>query len=103
MTPPVRLIAWATAAAGEIVPTFVDRLCYMVSATDPSAVNSSLIDRSRYFSFKYLIYLHDAEGTPIQTHYLTESVVAPGWPRDTPLSTKVDTKFRRQVAVDQSV
>jgi hypothetical protein len=23
--------------------------------------------------------------------------------RDTPLSTKVDTKFRRQVAVDQSV
>jgi hypothetical protein len=27
----------------------------------------------------------------------------PRWPRDTPLSTKVDTKFRRQVAVDQSV
>jgi hypothetical protein len=25
------------------------------------------------------------------------------WPRDTPLSTKVDTKFRRQVAVAQSV
>jgi hypothetical protein len=29
--------------------------------------------------------------------------VAPRWPRDTPLSTKVDTKFRRQVVVDQSV
>jgi hypothetical protein len=27
----------------------------------------------------------------------------PRWPRDTPLSTKVDTKFRRQVAVAQSV
>jgi hypothetical protein len=27
----------------------------------------------------------------------------PRWPCDTPLSRKVDTKFRRQVAVDQSV
>jgi hypothetical protein len=27
----------------------------------------------------------------------------PRWPRDTPLSTKVDTKFRWQVAVAQSV
>jgi hypothetical protein len=27
----------------------------------------------------------------------------PRWPRDTPLSTKVGTKFRRHVAVDQSV
>jgi hypothetical protein len=27
----------------------------------------------------------------------------PRWPCDTPLSTKVDTKFRRQVAVAQSV
>jgi hypothetical protein len=27
----------------------------------------------------------------------------PRWPRDTPLSTKVGTKFRRKVAVDQSV
>jgi hypothetical protein len=27
----------------------------------------------------------------------------PRWPRDIPLSTKVDTKFRRQVAVAQSV
>jgi hypothetical protein len=27
----------------------------------------------------------------------------PRWPRDTPLSTKVDIKFRRQVAVAQSV
>jgi hypothetical protein len=27
----------------------------------------------------------------------------PRWPRDTPQSTEVDTKFRRQVAVDQLV
>jgi hypothetical protein len=27
----------------------------------------------------------------------------PRWPRDTPLSTKVGTKFRRQVVVAQSV
>jgi hypothetical protein len=27
----------------------------------------------------------------------------PRWTRDTPLSTKVDTKFRRQVVVAQSV
>jgi hypothetical protein len=47
-----------------------------------------------------------AEPTLIATvipNYLTTVGDPPRWPRDTPLSTKVDTKFRRQVAVDQSV
>jgi hypothetical protein len=34
---------------------------------------------------------------------IKESGDPPRWPRDTPLSTKVDTKFRRQVAVAQLV
>jgi hypothetical protein len=34
---------------------------------------------------------------------LTTAGDPPRWPRDTPLSTKVGTKFRQQVAVAQSV
>jgi hypothetical protein len=34
---------------------------------------------------------------------LTAVGVLPRWPRDTPLSAKVGTKFRRQMAVAQSV
>jgi hypothetical protein len=36
-------------------------------------------------------------------NWLTTVGDPPRWPRDTPLSTKVETKFRLQVAVDQSV
>jgi hypothetical protein len=52
----------------------------VVSASDPpTAVNLSFLDRSRYFSFKYLlIYPHEAEWTPFQTHCYSENVVAPG-------------------------
>jgi hypothetical protein len=44
----------------------------------PTVVNLSFLDRSRYFSFKYLlIYPHYAERAPFQTHYYSENVVAP--------------------------
>jgi hypothetical protein len=44
-----------------------------------TAVNLSFLDRSRYFSFKkLLIYPHEAERTPFQTHYYSENLVAPG-------------------------
>jgi hypothetical protein len=39
----------------------------------------------------------------LQLLFLSTVGDPPRWPRDTPLSTKVDTKFRRQVAVAQSV
>jgi hypothetical protein len=40
----------ATAACRQsLVPTFADRVCRMVSATDPQAVNFGFLDRSRYF------------------------------------------------------
>jgi hypothetical protein len=42
----------ATAAVGEVVPAFAGRGCYVVSATDPTAVNLGFLDRSRYFFFK---------------------------------------------------
>jgi hypothetical protein len=36
---------------GEVVPTFGDRGCCVVSATDPPVVSLGFLDRSRYFSF----------------------------------------------------
>jgi hypothetical protein len=40
---------------------------------------------------------------PVQETEINDRGDPPRWPRDTPLSTKVDTIFRRQVTVDQSV
>jgi hypothetical protein len=51
----------------------------MVSVTEPYGCNLDFLDRSRYFSSKYLLgYTHEAEWTPLQTHYFTEKLVAPG-------------------------
>jgi hypothetical protein len=44
-----------------------------------TVVNPSFVDQSRYFSSKQLlIYPHEAEWTPYQTHCYTENLVAPG-------------------------
>jgi hypothetical protein len=46
--------------------------CRVVSATGPQVVNIDVLDRSRYFSAKYLLrYPHEAEWTPFQTHYFS--------------------------------
>jgi hypothetical protein len=37
---------------GEVVPTFEDRGCRVVSATDPTVVNLGFLNRSGYFSFQ---------------------------------------------------
>jgi hypothetical protein len=52
----------------------------MVSAAEPpTVVNLTFPDRSRHFSFKLpLIYPHEAEWTPFQTHCYSENLVAPG-------------------------
>jgi hypothetical protein len=45
----------------------------------PTANNLGFLDRTRYFSFKcHLIYCHEAEWTPLQTHYFSENLVALG-------------------------
>jgi hypothetical protein len=44
-----------------------------------AAVNLGFLDRSRYFSFKYLlVYIHEAEWNSLQTGYYSETLVAPG-------------------------
>jgi hypothetical protein len=51
----------------------------MVSAADPYGGNLGFLDWSRYFSFKLLLSCtHEAEWTPVQTHYFPENLVAPG-------------------------
>jgi hypothetical protein len=40
------------ATAAKLVPSFVDRGCCVVSATDPQAVNIGFLDRSLYFSIQ---------------------------------------------------
>jgi hypothetical protein len=37
---------------GEVVPTFADRGCCVVSATDPPVVSLGFLDRSRYYFFQ---------------------------------------------------
>jgi hypothetical protein len=36
---------------GEVVPTFADKGCHVVSVTDPYDRNLGFLDRSRYFLF----------------------------------------------------
>jgi hypothetical protein len=51
----------------------------MVSTADLRHRILGFLDRSRYFSFKYLLgCTHEAEWTPFQTHYFSENLVAPG-------------------------
>jgi hypothetical protein len=72
---------WETATCQRnLVPTFADRgVSRGQSGGSPTAVNLSSLDRSRYFSFKYLlIYPHEAEWTPFQTHCYSENLATPG-------------------------
>jgi hypothetical protein len=51
----------------------------VVRVTDLYGRNLGFLDRSRYFSIKYLLSCtHEAEWTPFQTRYFSENVVAPG-------------------------
>jgi hypothetical protein len=62
------------------VPTFLNRglPCGQLGGT-PTVINLSFIYRSLYFSFKsLLIYAHEAEWTPLQTHCYSEKLAAPG-------------------------
>jgi hypothetical protein len=53
--------------------------CHVASVTDPFGHILGFLDRSRYFSIKYLLNCtHEAEWTPFQTHYFSENLVVLG-------------------------
>jgi hypothetical protein len=62
---------------------FADRGCHVVSMTDPYGRILGFLDRSRYFSIKYLLSCtHEAEWSPFQTHnfFLVVPGIEPGPP-----------------------
>jgi hypothetical protein len=64
--------------SANLVPTFADRGCHVVSVTHPYGHILGFLDRSRYFSSSSSIVFNEAEWTPFQTHYYVENLVAPG-------------------------
>jgi hypothetical protein len=58
------------------VPTFEDRRCHVVTVTEPYGRIHGFLNRSHYWQL--LISIHEAEWTPFQTHYFSESLVVPG-------------------------
>jgi hypothetical protein len=64
--------------SAKLVPTFADRGCHVVSVTDPYGCIFGFLDQSNYFFFHVAPELYsEAEWAPLQTHYLTENLVAP--------------------------
>jgi hypothetical protein len=58
------------------------------------ADNLDLLNRSRYYFYKKLLsYPHEAECTPFQTHYFSESLAAPGIQPGTSGKRKIYTAF----------
>jgi hypothetical protein len=58
------------------LPTFADRECHVASMMDPYGRILGRLDRSRYFSIKWLLSCtHEAEWTLFQTHYFFFLVV----------------------------
>jgi hypothetical protein len=56
---------------------FADRVCHVLSVTDPYDRILDFLDRSRYFSIKQLLSCtHEAEWTPFQIHYIFFLVVS---------------------------
>jgi hypothetical protein len=57
--------------SAKLVQTYADRGCHVVSVTDPFGRILGFLDRSRYLNCN-----HEAELTPLQTHYFSENLVA---------------------------
>jgi hypothetical protein len=80
LSPRANYTDWSTATCQRnLVPTFVDRgVSRGQRGGSPAVVNLSFLDRSCYFSFEWrLIYPHEAEWTPFETHCYSENLVAP--------------------------
>jgi hypothetical protein len=68
--------------SAKLVPTCADRGWHVVSVTDPFGRILGFLDRSSYFSFKWLLSCtHETEWIQFQTHYcffFPENLVGPG-------------------------
>jgi hypothetical protein len=65
--------------SARLVPTFGDRGCPVISATDPYDHILDFQTGAATFSNKLLLNCaHEAEWTPFQTQYFSENLVAPG-------------------------
>jgi hypothetical protein len=65
----------------KLVPTFADGGGGVAWSTRriPYGRNFYFLDRSRYFTIKYLLSCtHEAERAPFQTHYFSENLETPG-------------------------
>jgi hypothetical protein len=63
--------------SANLLQTFADRGCCVVSITDPYGRILDFLNRSHYYFFKLTLSCnHEAEWTPFQTYY-SENVVAP--------------------------
>jgi hypothetical protein len=56
--------------SGKLEQTVADRAYHVVKVTDPYGRILGFLDRNRYFFFQVA---HEAEWTPFQTHYFSES------------------------------
>jgi hypothetical protein len=63
---------------GEVVPTFGDRGCRVVSATDFHGRYLDFLDRSRYFFFQVAPQLSSRGWTPFQNRCFSENLETPG-------------------------
>jgi hypothetical protein len=65
--------------SAEIVPTFADRGCHVVTVKDPYGRDLVfLTGAATFFIEKLLSCTHEAEWIPFQTHYFSENLVAQG-------------------------
>jgi hypothetical protein len=64
---------------------------------------SLAVSLCRFVFLKYWIRISTATSVDLYRRFSWAVGDPPRWPRDSPLSTKVGTKFRRQVAVAQSI
>jgi hypothetical protein len=83
LSPQANYTDWATATCRRsLVPTFVDRgVSRGQRGGSPTVVNVSFLDRSRYFSFKYLlIYPHKGWVDPVPDPLLLRKSCSAGNP-----------------------
>jgi hypothetical protein len=81
LSPQANYTDWATATCQRnLVPTFVDRgVSRGERGESPTVANISFLDRSRYFSFKYLfIYPHKGWVDPIPDTLLLRKSISAG-------------------------
>jgi hypothetical protein len=64
--------------SAKLVPTFTDRGCRVVSATDPHGRILGFLDRSRYYFFQVAPQLYWRGWVDPVTHYFWKNLAVPG-------------------------